>query len=235
MSGPVALVGAGAFLPEMAAFDGDLLATTGRRRPRVAIVPTAAFPDGEEEFGRWVARAVEHFGAFGAEVEAIRVRDRGAADDDAAAQAIGEADVVYLAGGEPGDMLEALAGSAVGSAIVAAHRRGAVIAGCSGGAMALVDRVMGMRGGRLPWPLSWRDGLGVVEGIAVLPGYDRMPEPLAALLALQAPRGTAVLGIDEGAAIVGRDGSWQVHGHARVTIWRGRRRERLRAGDSFRV
>jgi cyanophycinase-like exopeptidase len=101
--------------------------------------------------------------------------------------------------------------------------------------MALVDRVMGMRGGRLPWPLSWRDGLGVVEGIAVLPGYDRMPEPLAALLALQAPRGTAVLGIDEGAAIVGRDGTWQVHGHGRVTIWRGRRRERLRAGDVFRV
>ena len=235
MSGPVALVGAGAFLPEMAAFDGDLLATTGRRRPRVAIVPTAAFPDGEEDFGRWVARAVEHFGMLGAEVEAIPVRDRGAADDDAAAQAIGEADVVYLAGGEPGQMLEALAGSAVWSAIVAAHQRGAVIAGCSGGAMALVDRVMGLRGGRLPWPLSWRDGLAVVEGIAVLPAYDRMPEPLAALLALQAPRGTAVLGIDEGAAIVGRDGSWQVHGHARVTIWRGRRRERLRAGDVFRV
>jgi hypothetical protein len=94
---------------------------------------------------------------------------------------------------------------------------------------------MGLRGGRLPWPLTWREGLAVVEGIAVLPGYDRMPEPLAALLALQAPRGTAVLGIDEGSAIVGRDGSWQVHGHARVTIWRGRRRERLRAGDVFRV
>ena len=75
----------------------------------------------------------------------------------------------------------------------------------------------------------------MVEGIAVLPGYDRMPEPLAALLALQAPRGTAVLGIDEGTAIVGRDGSWQVHGTARVTVWRGRHRERLHAGDVFRA
>ena len=101
--------------------------------------------------------------------------------------------------------------------------------------MALVDHVMGMRGGRLPWPLRWRDGLAVVEGIAVLPGYDRMPEAVAALLALQAPKGTAVLGIDEGTAIVGRDGSWQVHGTARVTVWRGRRRERLRAGDVFRA
>lgn len=235
MSGPVALVGAGAFLPEMAAFDADLLATTGRRRPRVVIVPTAAFAEGMEEHLRWAERGIEHFGALGAEVEAMAVLDRASADDGSSAQAIGEADLVYLAGGAPEAMLEALTGSAVWAAIVAAHARGAVIAGCSGGAMALVDRVMALRGGLLPWPLRWRDGLAVVEGIAVLPGYDRMPEPLAALLALQAPRGTAVVGIDEGTAIVGRDGSWQVHGPARVTVWRGRRRERLRAGDVFRA
>ena len=235
MSGPVALVGAGAFLPAMAAFDADLLATTGRRRPRVVLVPTAAFPGGEADRLRWAAQGIEHFGALGAEVEALPVLERDSPDDDAQAQAIGEADLVYLAGGEPGPLLSALAGSAVWFAIVDAHARGAVVAGCSGGAMALVDRVMGMRGGRLPWPLRWRDGLAVVEGIAVLPGYDRMPEAFAALLALQAPKGTAVLGIDEGTAIVGRDGSWQVHGTARVTVWRGRRRERLRAGDVFRA
>ena len=234
MSGPVALVGAGEFLPEMTAFDADLLATTGRRRPRVVLVPTAVFPGGDEDFGRWAARGIGHFGTLGADVEALPFHDP-LADHDSAAQAIGEADVVYLAGGEPGPMLEALAGSAVWWAIVDAHARGSLIAGCSGGATALVERVMGLRGGRLPWPLRWRDGLAVVEGMAVLPGYDRMPEPLAALLALQAPRGTVVLGIDEGSAIVGRDGSWQVHGRARVTVWRGRRRERLRAGDVFRV
>ncbi len=228
-------MGAGAFLPAMAAFDADLLATTGRRRPRVVLVPTAAFPGGEADRLRWAAQGVEHFSALGAEVEALPVLERESSDDDALAQAIGEADLVYLAGGEPGPLLEAVAGSAVWFAIIDAHARGAVVAGCSGGAMALVDRVMGMRGGRLPWPLRWRDGLAVVEGIAVLPGYDRMPEAVAALLALQAPKGTAVLGIDEGTAIVGRDGSWQVHGTARVTVWRGRRRERLRAGDVFRA
>ena len=33
----------------------------------------------------------------------------------------------------------------------------------------------------------------------------------------------------------GRDGAWQVHGTGRVTVWRGRRRERFRAGEVFRV
>ena len=40
-SGPVALVGAGEFLPPMAEFDLGLLAATGQPRPRVAILPTA--------------------------------------------------------------------------------------------------------------------------------------------------------------------------------------------------
>ena len=72
-------------------------------------------------------------------------------------------------------------------------------------------------------------------GAAIIPRYDAWPEPLSALMALQAPRGSVVVGLDDGTAVVGRDGSWQVHGRARVTVWRGRRRERFRAGEAFRI
>jgi len=44
-----------------------------------------------------------------------------------------------------------------------------------------------------------------------------------------------VLGIDEDTAAIGRDGSWQVRGTGRVTVWRGRLRERHPAGDIFRI
>jgi cyanophycinase-like exopeptidase len=44
-----------------------------------------------------------------------------------------------------------------------------------------------------------------------------------------------VLGIDEETGIVGTDGSWQVRGRSRVTVWRGRHRERYRAGETFRI
>jgi cyanophycinase-like exopeptidase len=71
--------------------------------------------------------------------------------------------------------------------------------------------------------------------VAVIPHYDAWPEPLSALVALQAPRDSTVIGIDEDTAVVGRDGAFQVHGHARVTVWRGRHRERFRAGEAFRV
>ncbi len=235
MSGPVALVGAGEFLPEMLGFDAGLLAATGQARPRVAILPTASYPDGEEVFMRWAAMGTAHFGQLGAEVEPVLVRDRAGADDGAAAQAIGEADLVYLSGGKPSYLMDVLNGSAVGRAIVEAHARGAVLAGCSAGAMVLASHAFDFRLKLALWPLRWRDGLGFVPGASVIPHYDAWPEPLSVLIALQAPRGSLVLGIDEETAVVGRNGAWQVHGRSRVTVWRGRRRDRYRAGDIFRL
>ena len=235
MPGPVALVGAGEFLPSMADFDAGLLAATGRSRPRVAILPTASYPDGEDVFSRWASMGVAHFEALGAEVEPVLVRDRDAADDPAAAQAIGEADLVYLSGGKPAHLMSALDGTAVGMAIVDAHERGATVAGCSAGAMVLAGHAFGFRLRVAPWPLRWRTGMGFVPGASVIPHYDAWPEALSALIALQAPRGSIVLGIDEDTALVGQDGGWQVHGRSRVTVWRGRHRERFRAGEIFRL
>jgi cyanophycinase-like exopeptidase len=235
MPGPVALVGSGEFLPAMAEFDAGLLAATGRARPRVAILPTASWPDGNEVFDRWVALGVDHFSGLGAEVEPVLVRDRADADDAAHVQAVGEADLVYLSGGNPGHLSETLAGSRLEMALLEAHGRGAVLAGCSAGAMVLAERHFELRRRKLLWPARWCDGLGLVRRVTILPHYDAWPEPLSVLLAVQAPRGLGVLGIDEGTALVGRDGSWQVHGRSRVTLWRGRHRERFRAGDVFRL
>jgi cyanophycinase len=235
MPGPVALVGAGEFLTTMDEFDRSLLEATGRRRPRVVILPAASFPDGEEVFQRWAAMGVEHFARLGAEVEPVLVRERNGAEDAAHCQAIGEADLVYLSGGKPRHLLTVLDGTAVGRAIADAHARGAVVAGCSAGAMVLAGRQADIRRWMLPWPLRWRRGIGLLPGVAVIPHYDAWPEPVTALMALQAPRGSTVLGIDEGAAIIGRDGAWQVHGRGRVTIWHGRHRERYRQGEAFRL
>jgi len=233
--GPIVLVGSGEFLPAMSELDGDLLRATGRPRPRVAILPTASWPDGEEIFRRWASMGVEHFSALGAEVEPVLVRDRFDADDSAHAQAIGEADLIYLSGGKPGHISSALVGTAVGSALAAAHERGATIAGCSAGAMTISARHWDTRARRLFWPLRWREGLGLVSGATLIPHYDAFPEAFAAMIVMQAPRGVATVGIDEETAIVGNDGAWQVRGRGRATVWHGRRRERYRSGEAFRI
>jgi cyanophycinase len=230
----VALVGAGEFLPVMAAIDAELLAACGRARPRVALLPTASWPDGEAVFLRWAAMGVEHFEGLGAEVEVVLVRERRDAEDAGHAQAIGEADLIYLSGGKPDYLRETLAGSAVWAAALAAHAGGSVLAGCSAGAMVLCSQQARFR---TPphLPLGFEAGLGVVAGAAVLPHYDRFPETLAALRVAQAPKGTVILGIDEDTAAIGRDGTWLVRGAGRVTVWRGRHREHHRPGDTFRI
>ena len=218
----------------MTDLDRALLAVTGRRRPRVAILPTGAVPAGDDAFRHVSAMGEEHFRALGAEVETVWVRDRADADDVANAQEVGEADVIYVCDGDVAHLARTLAGSAVWAAARDANLRGALLIGCSAGAMVLGERHLDI-GLRRGWPLNWPAGLAAAGGIAVLSGYDTHPEPVMALLAMGAPRGITVLGIDRDAAVIGRDGTWEVRGRARVTIWRGRRRERHRGGDVFRL
>jgi cyanophycinase len=233
MNGVIALVGSGEFTLAMAEVDRGLLAATGRNRPRVAIVPAASWPDGEAVFMRWAAMGEAHFAALGAEPVPVLIRDRASADDPVAAAAISGADLVYFSGGKPGHLLEVLRDSAAGAALREAHARGAVIAGCSAGAMVLGGHQLRVGGRRfLQPPFGWQDGLGLVPRLVILPHYDAIPETLVAPLVLAAPEGALVVGIDEATALVGRDGSWQVQGRGRVTVWRGTRRERHRAGST---
>ncbi len=233
MKGPIALVGSGEFTPALESVDRELLASTGVRRPRVAILPTASVPDGEAAFLRWAEMGRQHFHALGAEVEAVLVRGRADAEDAACVQAIGEADLVYLSGGKPDYLYETLAGTSLERALLSVTERGAVIVGCSAGAMVLADRRLRFRR-RPPIPGGWAPALGLVPRAAVIPHYDAFPESLAMLLVLLPPRAGVVLGIDEETALIGRDGTWQVQGRGRVTVWRGRRRTRYRDGEALR-
>jgi cyanophycinase len=227
MPGLIVLVGSGEFTPAMDDVDQHLLAATRRLRPRVAIVPTASWPDGEETFRRWIEQGQAHFAALGAEVEGVELRTRDDALDGACAQAIGEADLVYLSGGKPDHLLDVLEGTPAAAALHSVHDRGGIVVGCSAGAMVLAARQPRVRGRRFfRVPTGWRVALGFVERAAVLPHYDAFPEPLAAAVAL---------GIDEETAALGSDGTWHVLGRGRVTVWRGRSRTRQRPGDTFRL
>src|SRR5207247_724036 len=98
-------------------------------------------------------------------------RSREEADDPANAQAVGEADLIYFSGGKPAYLLDALSESAVWSAALAANERGAVLAGCSAGAMVLGGCQVNLRRLMLPGPPGWR-------GLAALIGAPRDPRSM---------------------------------------------------------
>jgi cyanophycinase len=211
--GPVALVGSGEYLPVMTETEGLLLQG---RPPRYVQLPTAAAPEGEASLQRWVELGRAQAERLGVEAVPVLVRDREGAQSEELAALVEGAGLVYLSGGNPPYLAQALRGTRVWEAISAAWEAGAALAGCSAGAIALTSWVPDIRH-PLRDPI---EGLGVVPQLRVIPHFDRfvgwMPDLVGRYLA-RAPEGVSVLGIDEDTALVHDGDRWVVHG--RQSVW----------------
>lgn len=224
--GPLALVGSGEYLPQMADIEGGLLAG---RPPRYVQLATAAVPDGPSVVQRWQSLGVAQAARLGVEPVVLQVNHRADADDPALAAQVDGAGLVYLSGGHPGYLADTLRDSAVWAAIVAAWRGGAALAGCSAGAMALTSWVPSLRQPRR----GGTQGLGLLPHLRVIPHFDafaaRSPDVITRFLLPHDPAVT-VIGVDEETALVGGPREWTVQG--RQSAWRLTRegREQLPAG-----
>lgn len=215
--GRIALVGSGEYLPVMQEIEGWLLEDRPKRYVQLA---TAAAPEGEDSLRRWHDLGGLAAERLGVEQVVIDVRKREDADDEAWAQAIAGAGLIYLSGGNPTFLAETLRGSKVWAAIDEAWRSGASLAGCSAGAMAMGGAVNDFRHPRK----GGVEGLGVLPDVRVLPHFDRLTQwmPDFALRPFAA-KGATTLGIDEDTALLGEsDGSsmWQFRPRGRQSAWR---------------
>ncbi|MCU0492295.1 MAG: Type 1 glutamine amidotransferase-like domain-containing protein [Chloroflexaceae bacterium] len=228
LSGTLALVGSGEYTPAMDETDAALLATLGGAAGRVALLPTAsALEPGQPE--RWNRMGETHFQRLGASPTPLLLLTRADADDPAMVAALQDQNFFYFSGGSPDHCIETLHGTAAWQTIVNAHQRGAVLAGCSAGAMMLAGYTASVRAMRNGEPPRWRTALGILPRLAVLPHFDRMrlfvgEAGFEALLAAL-PTGVTLVGIDEDTALVRLPASsgqrWQVLGRQSVAMFRG--------------
>lgn len=188
-------------------------------RTAAVILPAAA---GGERPDLAVAQARAALGRVAGELGmTVRIRvaevvDRRTAEDPVAAAMIVGADLVYLPGGDPDRAAHALVASAAGRALLAAHARGAAIAGASAGAMALCGWTWTHGGGR--------PGLGLVPEITVAPHADRHADGALADARLRLgglPVGMGVVALDERTGIlsgtsVAAGRRWRVVGPGRA-------------------
>ena len=157
MPGPIALVGSGEFTPALEPVDRRLLDASGRKHPRVVILPTASAPDGEEMFQRWVRMGRDHFESLGAQVEPLLVRERDDALDPVPAQVVVEADLVYLSGGKPDHLYDVLRDTPIAgrdAGRLAARRGAGRLLRGRDGARRAPDELRG-QGGRAVALASW--------------------------------------------------------------------------------
>jgi cyanophycinase len=227
--GPLALVGSGEYLPVMADVEAGLLAG---RPTRYVQLATAAVPDGPSVVERWHNLGTEQAQRLGVDAVILPVNDRTDADNSEIAEQVAGAGLIYLSGGNPGFLADTLRDTAVWAAIVTAWQRGAALAGCSAGAMAMTSWVPSLRHPRQ----GGTNGLALLPHLRVIPHFDfftsKVPDLVTRFLLPYDPAIT-VLGIDEETALVGGPSEWTVQG--RQSAWRltSEGREELPAGTTI--
>ena len=219
-SGTLALVGGGEWRDGCRDFDAELLARAG---DEVVVLPTAA---AFEHPDRVVERATEYFSGLGASVRALSVLRRADAEDSANVTGVKDAGFVYIADGSPLHLRSALKDSALFDAIVAAYRKGAVLAASGAGATVVCDPMVDPRGG------AYTVGLGVVRDLAVFPYHGTAADHLRERSIDLLPRSAVLAGVDEETALIkGADG-WRVAGAGTVTLYGIEATPTYTAGDA---
>jgi cyanophycinase len=240
--GAIALVGSGEYTPAMEATDRFLLDTRGGpAAARVVVIPTASGQEPGSPEG-WNRMGVAHFSALGAQVTPVMLLDRQDAADARIVATLHSADLYYFSGGSPEYLIETLRDTPAWDAIRAGYANGAVIGGCSAGAMMLGGYTLGIRALRSGQPPQWRPALGLVAGVTVIPHFDRVSqfvgEELFRAILASAPDGLTLVGVDEDTALVctpsanGAAPRWRVTGRQGVAVFnRGTAAAIYRAGD----
>lgn len=243
--GTIALVGSGEYLPVMNEVDTYLLKMVeGAHSPRVALLPTAS---GLEFMGAttWNELGVKHFKQLGvSDIRATRIVDSDSANDPAQVALLEGCDLFYFSGGNPQHSIDTLRDSLAWNSIKAAYDRGAVLAGCSAGAMMLSGYTLSIRQAMTDNNPEFVPALGIVPYLIVFPHFDRMAgfisqERFQQLLRT-IPHGYVAVGIDEETALIrveldvagsGQD-RWCVMGRQTVTVFRDDgQKQRLTSGE----
>ncbi len=196
----------------------EVLRLGGGAAARVVVISTAS------SLGDEITHAyLQLFNGLGVDdVVGIRPESREQADDPGLVAAVARATVVFMTGGNQTKLATVAVGTRLGTAIKAAHGRGAVIAGTSAGASICSEHMVsfGSSGSTPKFRVGQvSQGLGLLSGVIVDQHFtqrNRFGRLLALVAANPAQLG---VGIDEDtAAIVRADGRLEVRGRGVVTI-----------------
>lgn len=227
MTGPLALVGGDELNPGNEPQD-ELLAAAAGDGPAFVLATAAARHRPELA----VAHARDWFARFGLDVEELPVRTAKQARSEEVVDRAAQGRFFYLIGGDPGIVADILRGSPVWEAIVGAWVAGAALAGSSAGAMAMGSWTLTR--GRFPGDheRSYRDALGLVPGLAVLPHFGTFGRSwIGSALAGRPSEEVVLAGIDERTAAVWSEDGWRAMGEGAVTLVREDGERRLGAGE----
>ncbi len=180
---------------------------------RVVVIPTASAIGAE--IVEVYAAVFRRLGA--GQVDAVRPGSRAEADDPRLAAVLDGADAVFMTGGNQLKLSALVTGTALGEAVLGAHRRGAVVGGTSAGASILSTHMVAFgSGGATPKQRMTQvsAGLGLLHGCVVDQHFEQRNR-YGRLLSIVAQSPSLLgIGVDEDTAAV----VTQVDGRRRLAV-----------------
>lgn len=186
----------------------DFVIASGGSEARIVVIPTAS------SLGPEITEVYEAlFTKLGcAEVRSARPETREEAHDTALVQLLDEATGIFMTGGNQLKLSGAVCGTPFGDAIVAAHERGAVVAGTSAGASIQSSHMVAFGvGGATPKQRMTQvaAGLGLLHSTVIDQHFDQRNRYGRLLMIVSQSPQLLGIGVDEDTAAVVE----QVEGH----------------------
>ena len=231
MSGTVGLVGSGEYLPSMLKVEGRLIAG---RSPVYVQVPTAASLEGQKRVQYWIGLGLAQAERLGVKAVPLMILDRDSANDKKVLEPINEAGLIYFSGGSPSHLISTIEGTLLQDLVFKAFDRGAAVAGCSAGAMALGTYSLGFHG-MVP---KIQNGLGLAPNVAILPHFDRFRNRVTDTIlkrSTQSLGGVWLIGVDEETALIGSDATYEVMGKGSAWVISRDGFKRYASGETIEV
>ncbi len=218
----------------MTALEGELLQAAVIRGKREVFVqlPTAAGQEDSSRLEHWHDLGRVQGQRLAVNTDSLRLYTRDDAFNPEFVEAIQDAGLIYLSGGDPHHLAESLVDTPVWEAIVRAWSTGSSLMGCSAGAMALGSEIIAFRKSHVT------PGLGLLPMIQTIPHYDRflgwLPDRVSAAI-MRVDEGMNLIGIDENTAMV-RDSAnspWRVWGEGKVHLLKSSATHSFIAGEEI--
>lgn len=232
MTGTLALLGSGEYLPSMLALEAGLLSDGVRagKRPVFVQLATAAGRESRERLDYWRTLGAEQASRMDIRADFVPVFERSDAHNQEFVDRIRDAALVYFSGGDPHHLADSVRGTPLWEAVADAVRTGGSLAGCSAGAMFLSQRVPSLRFLRRA-PV---EGVGLLKNLQVIPHFNMIHRwiPDAAVRVMtDIPDGVTLVGIDDETAMVRENGAWSAWGKGEVHVLNGSSPRVARSGD----
>lgn len=179
----------------------EFVAAAGGDDARIAVVPTAS------SLG---AEVIEVYDALfrregAADVIAVRPESRDDAHDDVLIKTLDEATGIFMTGGNQLKLSAIVSGTPLGDAIVAAHRRGVVVAGTSAGASIQSSHMVAFGGPGATAKQRMTQvaaGLGLLESSVIDQHFDQRNRYGRLLMIVSQSPSLLGIGVDEDTAAI---------------------------------